>query len=801
MYDPVTLHEQPNLNDIDQSAANLILPGSAFQQLFSTAVIQFLQQVGFAKYVPESELEQLAKTSAIVTLSPGYIFLSEGDKSEEKEDDEFYLLWRGKLQVYTEVDPGKKLAIAELDVGQWVGKLQALLGGEQLTSVQAIEKSQLICFPKSEMIRLSTKYPEIHGYFVSIAQKNLKQMKFASLLYELFGEIDFSCMIELQKSAEWLQIQKRDCLFAQGESAEGLYFVLNGRLNAVIEDSPGKIRSVASIASGEILGELSILTNAPRSVSVYALRDSVLIRYRCQQFQQIVERYPSLLLKITKHSIDRFKRGIAGPQNGNPPERRIAILAHDRETPLNEFSGQLDCALSSYGTVLHLNRQFLVEFFEFSEPIQFCVKPVASQKGMGAACPKDLASFLSNRTPQKLRFQLWLEEQEENYDFILFEADSENSAWTQFCLGQADRIVWLAKGETDPSLSPIERQVQAKQHPAIPLKQTLVLIHPSSLKLPSQTCNWLAPRTLDLHHHIRWQHQSDVERVSRFLAHRAVGVALGGGGGRGAAHLGVLQALEEANVPVDFIGGTSIGGLIAAQYAMGWEIPEMVQRNQEMLAKKNPFKAYTIPILSLVNQKKLDGMLQSLYGDVQLEDLWLNCFCVSTNISIGEKAIHRTGSLWKALRASVAVPGVFTPLIEAGELFVDGSAVDNDPSLTMRELNPGPVVLSSVAPGFVPKVPFTYEELPSPLEVLWHWLNPWSKPIECPNLPDILALSMGINSIKNHKQSFAVADLALAPPLEQYGIFEFKAIDEIINVSYQYALDRIANWPACGAFS
>ncbi len=765
MYDPL-FSQQPDLNCAIQNDADLMLPGLAFQQLFSTAILQLLWQIGFSHYVPELELRDLAKTLSIVTLSPGYILFTEGEKN-----DGLYLLWRGQLQIYKEAAAGKPSIVTEVGFGGWIGAAHILFGGEQFTSVQAVEKSQLVYFPKMEIMRLTQKYPGLHDYFVDIAQQNLKQSKLSYLLYTLFGELNVACINELQQNAEWLQLHRGDCLFTQGDAADGLYFVLNGRLNAVIEDTPGIPHPVASIVSGEILGEMSLLTNDPRRVSVYAVWDSVLVRYSCQQFQSMIEQYPALLLAITKHAIDRFKQGLSGFQGCDRPDRRIAILAHDSETPLREFSAQLKRALSSYGSVLYLSRQSGVEFLDCPEPLEFC-----------------------DRSPQGLRLQLWLEAQDENYEFILFEADLEDSDWTQFCLGQVDRIVWLARGSADPALSSIEQQVQTRQNPMARLKQTLVLMHPSSLKLPSQTGDWLAPRTVDIHHHIRRRCQRDVERVARFLANRAIGVALGGGGGRGAAHLGVLKALEDADMPIDFIGGTSIGGLIAAQYAMGWDISTMVQRNQEMLAKNNPFKAYTIPVLSLVNQKKLDRTLQTLYDDVQLEDLWLNCFCVSTNISIGEKVVHRTGSLWKAIRASVAVPGVFTPLIDQGELLIDGSGVDNDPSLTMRELNPGPIVLSSVAPGFVPKVPFTYEELPSPFKVLWHWLNPWSKPIEFPNLADILALSMGVNSIKNHKQSFAVADLALAPPLDRYGIFDFKAIDEIVNVSYHYALDQIETW-------
>jgi len=201
------------------------------------------------------------------------------------------------------------------------------------------------------------------------------------------------------------------------------------------------------------------------------------------------------------------------------------------------------------GNLLYLNRDRLTELLELPELAE-----------------------LAPETPQGLRLQLWLEEQDAKYRFILFEADRIDSPWTQRCIRQADRIVWVANSWEDPSLTPLEGQVREWQNQATAVKQTLVLIHPDNGKLPSQTHRWLQPRILEMHHHIRWHRQEDIERVARFLADRAVGLALGGGVARGSAHIGVLQALEKTGIPVDFIGGTSTGGGIAAQYAMGWNI-------------------------------------------------------------------------------------------------------------------------------------------------------------------------------------------------------------------------------------
>lgn len=729
-------------------------------------IAQFLDQVGAIIQLGVGDTESLTNSISIITLPVGVTLLNEGEQSFA-----LYFLCHGRLKIFRGVDTLSPLIVGEVNAGQWVGELPVLLDGKCLASVQALEESSLICIPKDEVSRLNIRYPDLNSYFVEVAQENLRRLKFAPLLWDFFGSLELHCISELQQAAEWVQIHRGDCLFHQGELGNSLYFVVSGRLNAVVEEPEGTVCLMLPFIRGEVIGEMSFLTQEPRSASIYSIRDSVLVRYDFEDFRKIIEKYPQLSLKLAEHLANRIKQRQFNGLAQEPTHQRTAVLGHDSETPLREFAEQLADALSDHGSVLHLSRRYLVESLGFSKEFSF-------------------------QSAQDSRFQLWLEERETEYKFILFEADITDTAWTKFCIGQADRLLWVARGDAEPSLNLIEQQLQTRQSQIDRPKQILVLIHPSSLELPSRTIDWLTPRTLDTHHHVRWAHRADIERVARFLANRAIGIVLGGGGGRGAAHIGVMKALEEANIPVDFIGGTSVGALMGAQFAMGWSISKILEKTKKMLIEKNPFRAYTMPIVSLIDRTNIDWLLQTFYADVQIEDLWLNFFCVSTNLSLGKKMIHRQGSLWKACRSTSALPGVFVPFIDEGCLLIDGGVLDNDPTLIMRELNPGPLILSSCSKQLGPKVSFTYEELPSTLKFFWRWINPWSQAIEFPNLADILRVCMGINSLSNCEESFAVADIVLIPPVTEFGLFDLKSIDEIFKISYEYASEEIrAVWP------
>ncbi len=176
------------------------------------------------------------------------------------------------------------------------------------------------------------------------------------------------------------------------------------------------------------------------------------------------------------------------------------------------------------------------------------------------------------------------------------------------------------------------------------------------------------------HHHLRGP--ADYDRVVRLLTGRAVGLVLSGGGARGFAHLGVVRALREHGVPIDLVGGTSMGAILAAGVASEWSHEELVRRFKRCFVDTNPLSDYTLPLVSLVSGRKVSTLLRSELGDIDIEDLPLPYFCVSSNLTTGRMSVHQQGTLWRWLRASVAIPGVLPPVFQGGEVFVDGGAMN-----------------------------------------------------------------------------------------------------------------------------
>jgi NTE family protein len=275
--------------------------------------------------------------------------------------------------------------------------------------------------------------------------------------------------------------------------------------------------------------------------------------------------------------------------------------------------------------------------------------------------------------------------------------------------------------------------------------------------------------------------------VARLLTGRGIGLTLSGGGARGFAHIGVMRALYEANIPIDTVGGTSIGAIIAGGVAAGWNYEEMVYHIKRTFVDTNPINDYTFPLVALTAGRKVSRLLQQEFGDVHIEDLPLPYFCVSANLTTGHSAVHRSGELWRWLRASVAIPGVLPPVFDRGEVFVDGATINNLPVDVMRELNRGPVIAVDVGAERVFTAGLEETDGP-PFWKFFQWLRGKRRSV---NIFQILLRAGMINSTANTAAVRQQTDVLLQPPLGQIDLLNWQAFDRVVEAGYRYACERL----------
>ncbi len=279
---------------------------------------------------------------------------------------------------------------------------------------------------------------------------------------------------------------------------------------------------------------------------------------------------------------------------------------------------------------------------------------------------------------------------------FLLECAGADAVWRDFCLRQADRIVVLVDGATPAPPGEPTWWCEAKLAER-PAHTDVVLVHDAGAA-PRGGAAYARLPGVDWVHHARTGDAADAARLARMLLDRPVGLVLGGGGAFGIAHVGVLKALEEARVPVDVVGGTSMGAIFAGGLARGWPADEIMGHVRSLFSSRFALYDPTIPFRALLAGKKLQRVLRGLFEDVDIADLWIPFFCVSTNISRAETAVHDSGFLYDAIRASCSVPGLFPPHEEIEQLLVDGGLVDNLPIDVMAERCRGAVIAVDVFP-------------------------------------------------------------------------------------------------------
>jgi NTE family protein len=357
--------------------------------------------------------------------------------------------------------------------------------------------------------------------------------------------------------------------------------------------------------------------------------------------------------------------------------------------------------------------------------------------------------------------------------------------WSDMCARQADRIIALVPA--DGSLDPRFPRTLLAQRAAHQLAN-LVLLHRSPTQRPLRTTGqWLDVLNPSRHFHLRSKARRDWQHLARVIAGTSVGVVLSGGGARAFAHIGVLRALEEAQIPIDFIGGSSMGGIIAACHASGWSSETIIERFRASSITKNPLSDYSLPLIGLVRGHRVERLLESAFGDTHIPDLWRPFFCVSTNLTTGTVHVHRRGRLRDALRASASLPGILPPVSTPEGVLVDGGVMENLPVSTMRAVNNGPVIAVDVTRD---------------LAITPQWLKEVRSAsllsrIMSPPIISILMRAGTVGTEDKARDELDAAELVISPPLGDIDIRDWKAFDRAVEIGRRHGASVLALETEC----
>lgn len=615
----------------------------------------------------------------------------------------------------------------------------------------------------------------------------------ASCLRQLLGPIDTATLDPLRAELRWVEVPAGQVLMRQGEAGDAMYIAISGRLRAEVCNAAGQRLHTRELARGRVMGEMSLFTDEPRTATVLALRDSVLVRLDKPAFQRLLADggplSQALSGALTRQLVQRL---VNDDQRSTAAARPItlSLLAASPGVDVQTFAATLAQALGGLRLAGQLARVRVVN--------AAAVDAALSQPGLAQRPLEDAGA---NR-----QISLWLDHVEAHSDFVILLADgldTDTGSGAATAAGQATPWAQRCSRHGDERLLLVDATQPPGRHTALgpePERGTaadvLLLLHPAHTRMPRNTAAWLNGHPGAQLLHLRQGHAGDMARLARIQARRATALVLAGGGARGLAHLGVWRALRERGIEIDMVGGTSIGAVMAALIASDRSFDEVLAIARRAFGT-NPTGDYNlVPLLSLIQGRRLKRVIDTASDELagpgcQVEDLWKPYFCVAANYSRACEQVVRRGPLAKMIRASLSIPGALPPVAVDGDLLCDGGTFNNFPVDVMRGLHGmGPegrvigVDLSMNKPRS-----FDFDEVPGPWALARDRLRP--KDQRRYKLPSLTAYLMNVTVLYSHsrrEQARQLTDLHFNPPLHRVGMLQWHRFEHIVQQGYEHAV-------------
>uniref|UniRef100_A0A8C8VR51 Patatin like phospholipase domain containing 7 n=1 Tax=Pelusios castaneus TaxID=367368 RepID=A0A8C8VR51_9SAUR len=707
-------------------------------------------------------------------VTAGTVVSRQGD-----QDVNIRFVISGLLHVYQrKIDSEEETCLFITHPGELVGQLAVLTGEPLIFTIKANRDCTFLSISKSHFYEIMRVQPSV---VLGMAHSLVKRMS------SFVRQIDFAL--------DWMEVEAGRAVYRQGDKSDCTYIVLNGRLRSVIRMDDGKKQLTGEYGRGDLIG---VVRTSPSGNVV-----NVSVRYNLLVVTRLIHLLGEKILGSLQQGGHPLGLHTSGSKwdAGNPASNlsTVAIMPVSEEVPLTAFTLELKHALSAIGPALLLTSDNI-------------------KQRLGSAALDSIHEY---------RLSSWLGQQEDIHRIVLYQSDSTLTPWTQRCIRQADCILIVGLGEQEPTVGELERMLEST---AVRAQKQLILLHKEDGPLPCRTVEWLNMRSwCSAHLHLRCPRRvfsrrslpkliemyerafqkppdrhSDFSRLARVLTGNAVALVLGGGGARGCSQVGIIRALMEAGIPVDMIGGTSIGSFMSALYAEERNYNQMrIKARQWAMDMNSVFKTVldlTYPITSMFSGASFNNGISNIFKDKQIEDLWIPYFTITTDITASAMRVHTDGSLWRYVRASMSLSGYMPPLCDPkdGHLLMDGGYINNLPADVARSL--GAKVVIAIDVGSRDETDLTnYGDALSGWWLLWKRWNPLVEKVKVLNMAEIqtrLAYVCCVRQLEMVKNSDYCE--YIRPPIDRYGTLEFGKFDEICEVGYQHGKTVFNVWGRSG---
>ncbi|XP_062454469.1 patatin-like phospholipase domain-containing protein 6 isoform X4 [Rhea pennata] len=751
----VTVEEQPSgvyhYNYCEDETVSSDCPFGPYQGRQSSTIFEAAKRE-LVKLMKVEDPSLLNNRVLLHHAKAGTIIARQGDQDVSLH----FVLW-GCLHVYQRmIDKAEDVCLFLTQPGEMVGQLAVLTGEPLIFTIKANRDCTFLKISKSDFYEIMREQPSV---VLSVAHTVAARMS------PFVRQMDFAI--------DWMAVEAGRALYRQGDKSDCTYIALNGRLRSVIQKGSGKKELIGEYGRGDLIGVVEALTRQPRATTVHAVRDTELAKLPEGTLNNIKRRYPQVVTRLIHllsqkilGNLQQLRGPFAGsglgmasssePTNPTSNLSTVAVLPVCDDVPTAAFTLELKHALNAIGPTLLLTSDII-------------------RARLGSSALDSIHEY---------RLSGWLAQQEDIHRIVLYQTDCTLTPWTVRCIRQADCILIVGLGDQEPALGELEQMLE---NTAVRALKQLILLHREDGASPCRTVEWLNMRSwCSGHLHIKCPRRvfsrrsptklremyekvfeknadrhSDFSRLARVLTGNTIALVLGGGGARGCSHIGVIKAMEEAGIPIDMIGGTSIGSFIGALYAEERSAVRTKQRAREWAKCMNSvFETVldlTYPITSMFSGSAFNASINKVFQDKQIEDLWLPYFNVTTDITASAMRVHTDADIARNMGAKTVIA------IDVGSQ--DETDLCN------------------------------YGDSLSGWWLLWKRLNPWAEKVKVPDMAEIQSRLAYVSCVRQLEvvKSSSYCEY-IRPPIDRFKTMDFGKFDEIYDVGYQHGKVVFDGW-------
>ncbi|MBF0593951.1 MAG: patatin-like phospholipase family protein [Candidatus Omnitrophica bacterium] len=670
----------------------------------------------------------------------------------------------------------------------------------------------------------------------------------------IFNSVDWFRLQAIARSGDVIRYKKGDAVSKRGNPPDYVFFVISGRLISYNLDSDGKKDDVEFIHRGMFFGIISALTGEVHSQNFETINDAVIFRISVTKFRRLLKRSPELSLKFSKSLSQRIRNKVTktslvsrstiisvfSPVAGSggstyafnlalsfyqeTGEKVIWISIQSRRPPDHPFSSDIDEIRPKWNNPAE-------DLIALSDDLENIGKRVVhSDVGLDILNVSfDPAGEQSQNIVQNMSD--FVGSFLDDYRYIIVDLPSELDDVVMKTFSQSDIIHLVmarkreALEESRSTLDHIESYLKntfnedrvrviiggAHSHRNLTEEAVRSLLDYNvlaflphlqrkdlAMEIDSPSLRFWAINTSS-------DYWAMITRISRQISGISVGLVLGGGAAFGLAHIGVIRVLEEENIPIDIIAGSSMGALIGGLWAAGYNADELEKMAYEFRIRSNLFKLIDLvfPLSGLISGKAVMSWLKSKLHDRTFRDIKIPLKVVAYDLIHRQDIVIDSGSLVEAIRKSISIPGVFQPIVGNDQLIIDGGVMNPLPTNVLISSDVKKIIAVNVlqSPNDVIR---GYQKTQAELDKClaepflkdpWYFLDIrfrfWLNRVFFPNISDIIVRTLEASECVIAEQSARNADIVIHPDLSGLNWYELYQAEALIKRGEEAARNQI----------